>query len=209
VRLENCDNPRYVVSPGLLGMGIAYTVARYYQAETEVSECNSKSMRRWINDETNRRGHAFARRVFETIRAQGYEARLEETITALLNEKLEKDWGDVDVLAWKTGDKDVLAIECKDLKVAKTPNEMAEQLNRFSGQVSRSGKPDDLLKHVERCNFLRERAQRVAQTIGMARQDIHIRTVVYFSNPVPMQYVAKRFPDVRFLTIDDLSEKLV
>jgi hypothetical protein len=209
VRLEDNDNPRYVISPGLLGMGIAYTVARYYEAEVEVSECNSKSMRCWINDETNRRGHAFARRVFETMRAQGYEVRLEETIPALLNEKLEKDWGDVDVLAWKTGDNDVLAIECKDLKVAKTPNEMAEQLNRFSGQVSRSGKPDDLLKHVERCNFLRERSQGVAQAIGMSHRNIQIRSVVCFSKPVPMQYVAKRFPDVSFITIDDLSEKLV
>jgi hypothetical protein len=209
VRLEDDENPRYVISPGLLGMGIAYTVARYYEAEVEVSECKSTSMRRWINDETNRHGHAFARKVFETMRAQGYEARFEETITALLNEKLEKDWGDVDVLAWKTGDRNVLAIECKALKNPKTPNEMAEQLNRFSGQVMPNGKSDDLLKHMERCNFLKERAQRVAQAIGMVGRGIHIRTVVCFSNPVPMQYVAKRFPDVRFLTIDDLSEKLV
>jgi hypothetical protein len=209
VRLENEDNPRYVISPGLLGMGFAYTVARYYEAEVEVSECKSTSMRHWINDETNRRGHAFARKVFETMCAQGYEARLEETITALLNEKLERDWGDVDVLAWKTSDKDVLAIECKDLKIAKTPNEIAEQLNRFSGQVMANGKSDDLLKHVERCNFLKERAQRVAQAIGMVGRGIEIRTVVCFSNPVPMQYVAKQFSDVKFLTIDDLSEKLV
>jgi hypothetical protein len=185
-------------------MGIAYTVARYYEAEVEVSECKSTSMRRWINDETNRCGHAFARKVFETMCAQGYEARLEETITALLNEKLEKDWGDVDVLAWKTSDKDVLAIECKDLKIAKTPNEMAEQLNRFSGQVLQNGKPDDLLKHVERCNFLRERSQCVAQAIGMSDRNIHIRSVVCFSKPVPMQYVAKRLPDVSFVTLENL-----
>lgn len=101
----------------------------------------------------------------------------------------------------------MLAIECKDLQLAMTPNEMAEQLNRFSGQILPNGRRDDLLKHLGRCDFLRENRRRVAQGIGMADHDIEIRTVVCFSNPVPMQYVSKRFPEVTFLTIDDLRQR--
>jgi hypothetical protein len=206
VRLENDDNPRYVISPGLIGAGIAYTMARYYEAAIEASECRARAMCRWINEEKNRRGHAFAHKVFETMRTLGYEARFENKVAALLNEKFDRDWGDVDVLAWKRGEDEVLAIECKDLKQAMTPNEMAEQLNRFSGQTLSSGKDDELLKHLNRCDLLRARSRHVAQTIGMEDRDIHIQTVVCFSKIVPMQYVARRFPNVTFLTIDDLRE---
>jgi len=123
-----------------------------------------------------------------------------------MNEKLGQDWGDVDVLAWKPGNHEILAIECKDLKDPKTPNEIAEQLNRFSGQVLLNGKSDDLLKHVDRCDFLRKRSRRIAQTIRLGGCDINIRTVVCFSNPVPMQYVEKRFPNVSFVTIGNLKK---
>jgi hypothetical protein len=207
VRIEEGDSPRYVISPGMMGVGIALTLSRYYEAEVDVSECRSSAMKRWINEERHRRGHAFAVSVFEAMQVNGYQARLEEKMTALLNDKLNRNYGDVDVLAWKPGEYKVLAIECKRLKLAKTPNEMAGQLNRFSGLKLTSGEPDDLLKHLDRCNLLRERCRRVAQTIGIGDCDIQIQTVVCFSKPVPMQYVAKRFPEVTFLTIDDLTRE--
>lgn len=206
VRLEDSDNPRYVISPGLLGIGIAYTLSRYYEARVEVSECRTGAMKRWIDDETNRRGHEFAKKVFEAIRALGYEALLEVKMTALLNDKLDKDYGDVDVLAWKTDADKALAIECKDLRFAKTPNEMAEQLNQFSGQVLPNGTRDQLLRHLDRCELLAERTRRLAKTIGMKNRHIFIQSVICFSKPVPTLYVAKRFPDVSFLTIDDFKQ---
>lgn len=205
VRIDNGDNPMYVVSPGLLGGGIAYSLARYYEAKVHVSECESIEMKHWIDHETSRRGHSFAVEVFDAVRALGYEAKLEIKMTALLNEKLDKDYGDVDVLAWKTDEKEVLAIECKDLKLAKNNNEIAEQLNQFSGQVMPNGKPDKLLKHVKRCDLLAQRSRRVAKTIGLGNRDIYIQNIVCFSKPVPMQYVAKRFPNVSFITINDLK----
>jgi hypothetical protein len=209
VRLEDCDNPLYVISPGLLGVGIAYTLSRYYEAIVEVSDCRTGEMKRWIDDETNRQGHVFTKEVFNAVRALGFEACLEIKMTALLNDKLDKDYGDVDVLAWKSGKDEVLAIECKDLRFAKTPNEMAEQLNQFSGQVLPSGKRDKLLRHLERCKLLSERTSRVAKTIGMENRDISIKTVICFSKPVPMQYIAKRFPNVSFLTIDNFTQNNV
>ena len=135
VRLEEADNPRYAISPGLLSEGMAYSLQRYSEADVEVSECRSRAMKEWVSEETNRAGHAFAGEVFETIQALGYEACLETKVSGLLNEKLDRDWGDVDVLAWRAGGNTILVIECKDLRFAKTANEIAERAQ----QIQRAG----------------------------------------------------------------------
>lgn len=206
IRLEDGDNPRYVISPGLIADGTTYTLARYYEAEIETSDCRSPEMQRWVDDEKARRSHEFVNKVSEIMQTLGYKVDIEIKVSALLKEKTDRDFGDVDVLAWKPDQDEVLAIECKDLKLAKTPNEMAEQLNRFSGQILPNGDRDDLLKHLDRCAFLRKRSQRVAQMLGMGERNIHIQTIVCFNKPVPMQYIATRFPGVKFLTIDELSK---
>jgi len=124
----------------------------------------------------------------------------------LVNRKLDKDYGDVDVFAWSSDGKKVFAIECKNLKLAKTPNEVAEQLNNFTGKELKNGDRDDLLKHLDRCSILKEYHDRVAKTIGVENSDINIQAVVCFSNPVPMLYVADRLPGVEFLPFEDLSQ---
>jgi len=207
VRIEDGDDARYVISPGLLGIGIEYTLRRYYEGSVPVDECAASAMKRWVSDEVNRRGHSFAAKVFETVQARNYQARLEVKVSSLINDKLERDFGDIDVLAWRPGDKVVLAIECKDLKFAKTPNEIAEQLNRFTGQLLVNGERDELLKHLDRCELLNKRSQVVAGNIGMKGQDVEVKTVVCFSHPVPMQYVRKRLPDVTFTTIEELKSR--
>jgi len=137
----------------------------------------------------------------------GYGVRIEIAVTELLNEKTpDKNYGDVDVLAWKTDQDEILAIECKDLKLTKTPNEIAEQLNHFSGQILPNGDRDELRKHLDRCTLLNQKSQRVGQMLRMGDRSIHIRNIVCFSMPTPVQYMANRFPSVTFLTIDELAE---
>jgi hypothetical protein len=162
-------------------------------------------MKRWVGEGLNRRGHAFASKVFDAVRSLGYEALLEIKIDGLLNEKLTRDFGDVDVLAWRTTSRKILVIECKDLRLAKTPNEIAEQLNQFTGQILANGERDDLLKHVDRCNLLKGKSQVLAEKLGMRGQEIEIEALVCFSHPVPMQYVKSRLPEVSFVTLQELE----
>jgi hypothetical protein len=204
VCINEGTNTQYVISPGLFGQGMTYTAGRYYEAEIEAPKCKSISMKDWINEETMRKGHAFEEKVYEKIKNLGYEALLRQKVTALINDKLYQDYGDVDVFAWKPGANIFFAIECKDLKMAKTPNEIAEQLNRFSGQTLPNGERDNLLKHIDRCNIMKSRCADIAKTIEYGDRKIDIRGVVCFSKPVPMQYVASRFPDILFVTIDNI-----
>jgi hypothetical protein len=165
-------------------------------------------MKGWVDSETNRRGHRFAREVCDFLGRVGYFTRCEERLDALLGEKLGKVYGDVDVLAWKSDSREILAIECKSLRLAMTANDMAEQLNRFSGQEMRKGKRDELLKHIDRCELLQKKAVRLAKVLGLNAPDVLIRAVVCFSDPVPMKYVSKRFPNVDFTTFEELKARV-
>jgi len=205
IRLEEKENPRYVLSPGLIATNLIHVLRLYYEGLVPAVQCRTSAMKRWVGEEANRRGHAFASRVFEAMQSVGYKARLETKIDSLVNEKLTRDFGDVDVLAWRPRSKTILAIECKDLRFAKTPNEIAEQLTRFTGQILASGERDDLLKHIDRCNLLKERSHDVAQRMGMSGQDAEVKAVVCFSHPVPMQYVKTRLPDISFMTLQELE----
>jgi len=205
VRIESEGNPRYVISPGLIGTNLIHVLRLYYEGMISTDQCRTAAMKRWVNEEVKRRGHAFAQKCFEAIQSHGYKARLEVKVSALLNERLERDFGDIDVFAWRPADKVVLAIECKDLRLAKIPNEIAEQLTQFTGQVLGNGQRDNLLKHLDRCDLLKQKPQALAENIGMQGQDIQVKTVVCFSHPVPMQYVRKRLPDVTFTTIEELQ----
>jgi len=207
VKLENGENPRYIVSPSLFGVGFSYALSSYYKGTIAPEDCKSKRMKSWVGAEANRCGHEFANEVFDALRSLGYEARLEIEVSELLNEKQDRNWGDIDVFAWKPGGSHFLAIECKNLKEARTPNEIAAQLNNFSGKMKSNGRPDALLKHLDRCNHLKLSSCRVAKTLGLDKHDTDIETVVCFSKPVPMLYVSQQFPDVIFLTLKDFFKK--
>lgn len=209
VRLEDGNNPRFIISPGLLTLALTHTLNQYFEAEVDTSECSTAEMKSWIDTEKSRRSHEFVKRVADVMKAAGYEVRIEITVTELLSEKTNIDYGDVDVLAWKPGENKILCIECKDLKLAKTPGEIAESLNRFRGQRLNDGSRDELLKHLDRCAFLRERTLRIAKMLGISEGDIIIKAIVCFSVPTPINYIAKSHPEVNFVTIDELVERVV
>lgn len=70
-------------------------------------------------------------------------------LVRIFGRKLDRDYGDVNVLAWHKSDRRVLNIECKDLQFRKTPVEMCEQVADFRGERGSDGKPDLLLKHFD------------------------------------------------------------
>jgi hypothetical protein len=87
--------------------------------------------------------------------------------------------GDVDVLAWHG---DVVCIcECKELLFARTVGEVVSQLVRFRGQPG-----DDLDKHLQRVNVLRENYQGLHRitNIDLPR----LVSILITSKIVPMQF---------------------
>ncbi len=132
-------------------------------------------MKSWIGEKNNRSGMEFNQTVADRLSQMGYRTQVEVKPTKILNAKLDRDYGDVDVLAWRDGCPDVLAIECKRLHRAVTLGGIAQDLAEFRGGLDKKGRPDRLRKAIDRWALLERNLPAVARYIG--RPDRIIRQV--------------------------------
>jgi hypothetical protein len=139
------------------------------------------------------------------LRGLGWQADVEVKVSQIVQKPLDRDYGDVDVLAWNPTSMRILLIECKDLHFHKTAGELAEQLSDFRGEV-RNGKRDLLRKHLDRIDVLRREKSSLAKHVGVAPLS-NIEGWVVFRNPVPMLLAHEHFgTTVRGTTLDKLDE---
>ncbi len=85
----------------------------------------------------------------------------------------------------------ILIIECKDVQFRKTEGEIAEQLADFRGMEKPDGKPDDLLRHLNRVELIKSHVPELMKYCGLARAP-QIESHLVFKNPVPMQFAWQR-----------------
>lgn len=178
-----------LVAPGMLRDSIVYMYSLYESGDFPASQLTLK-MAAWRGIANGRRGTIFADEVAEAMRADGWHAAVEVKVTKLLRRGFDKDHGDVDVLAWRD-DGRVLAIECKDVQFRKTLGEMAEQLSDFRGEIRSNGKRDELRKHLDRMEVIRQHLPLVATYVGRPSLDA-IESHLLFRNPVPMEFALSR-----------------
>ena len=95
------------------------------------------------------------------------------------------DAGDIDVLAWRPGRRQVLVIECKDLAPARSYSEVAALLSDYQG-VAAGGRRDKLRKHLDRVQAVRRDLRRVGGFTGVHRPEVV--SCLVCSGVVPMQY---------------------
>ena len=178
-----------LVAPGMLRDSLVYMYSLYESGDFPGSQLTPK-MAAWRGIANGRRGTIFAEEVAEAMRANGWHAEVEVKVTKLLRRGFDKDYGDVDVLAWRD-DGRVLAIECKDVQFRKTLGEMAEQLSDFRGEIRSNGKRDELRKHLDRLEVIRKHLPLVATYVGRPSLDA-IESHLLFRNPVPMEFALAR-----------------
>ena len=206
LKIDNEDDPSVLVAPGLIRQAWEYTYRNLYRGDFHDRHL-SKSMISWKNKMGDKRGKAFARDVQARLKAAGWETDLEVAMTKLLDMGLDRDYGDVDVLAWRPEDGRVLLIECKDVQYRKTFGEIAEQLAEFRGEINDRGKRDYLLKHLDRIELARAHLSAVAKFVsmpGLAAVETHL----VFRNPVPMKFalenLRQRVETHIFSELDDI-----
>ncbi len=201
------DDPLLIVAPGLVREGFASTVGNYYSGAFPDRHLGP-AMRRYAGYARHRDGMAFNTKVAERLIELGWKTQPELKLTKILRRSLDRDYGDVDVLAWNTEQKRVLIIECKDLQTRKTYGEIAEQLSDFRGEEA-NGKRDLLRKHLDRVGVLREQMALVGKYLELD-SDFSIESVVVFSYPVPMQFstgpIREQADLFTFDTLDQLCE---
>ena len=191
VRLDHSDSPCYVVAPGLIRAGVHNSLRRALDGELPPDSFGSADMKGWIGTRSSEKGHDFNESVASLLRKDDWEVRCNIELPAALNQKLNKDYGDVDVLAWKHGDQRILAVEAKDVGMARSEGEIARQLYEFRGELFESGEPDRLLRHLDRVSVLRQHLADLKRNLGLPEDAVLIDPWLVFSSPVPLQLVER------------------
>jgi hypothetical protein len=148
-------------------------------------------MRAWAGASSDRRGKEFTAATARRFAELGWNVEAEVPVTKLLGKGFDRDYGDIDVLAWQRDAGRVLIVECKDVQYRKTYGEIAEQLADFRGELTADGKPDYLLRHLNRIDVISRHRTEVKRYLRLA-QPVQIESHLVFKNPVPMQFALKR-----------------
>jgi hypothetical protein len=181
------SNDKYLFSPDLLRKCFFNLLRNCYSAEFDEQKMISHEMRSWIGKRRNEAGHAFNSKVSNELISMGWKTRSDIKLTEILSKAFDKDFGDIDVLAWNYKEKRILAIECKDLQFAKTHTEISEQVKEFRGYYrgESANKPDRLKKHLLRLDCLREHYNDLIKFIDVD-EDYQLECHLVFSQIVPI-----------------------
>jgi hypothetical protein len=202
LQIDNNDDPTLIIAPGLVREAIGYQLNAFHNGEFPAEQLTPK-MKTWKDTEADRRGSAFSKEVSVALNAAGWRTCSEVRVTKLLSRGFERNYGDVDVLAWQPGR--ILIIECKDVQFRKTYGEISEQLADFRGERRPNGRPDYLLRHLDRVGIISQYLDAVASFIE-EKNISSVESHLVFKNPVPMEFALKRMSErVQVRNFDQLS----
>jgi hypothetical protein len=192
LQLDDTADPTILCAPGLIRDAFRSMVTWYRRGEIQAAR--TKGMQQWMGRVNNLQRRKFNETVAERLRQLGWEARAEVKVTEILGRSFDRDYGDVDVLAWRTDTSRILAIECKDLQAQTTISEVAEQLSDFRGETRANGKRDHLKRHLDRLAILSENADAVARFLKLS-SPLPIEGHLVFSRNVPMRFAWQHMAD--------------
>jgi hypothetical protein len=184
LKVDNSPDPLLIIAPGALRRGFTYVFDGAYNGSVEQTFFCTKEMRNaWWGKA--REGHTFNAEVAKALSEAGWQVRENIGLPELLNRKIERDFGDVDALAWRRDRKEVLIIECKDLSFARNYSEIAALLSDYQG-VEVEGEADKLRKHLNRVAVLQDNHGELQRFTRV--QEPRIVSCLVCSGVVPMQY---------------------
>jgi hypothetical protein len=187
IALDGTQDPRLLVAPAVFRESLYILLRSYHTGETPDWQVSSRPMLKWLGHTNNVTRTAFNESVASQLRDLGWLSSSDYKISRLLGIPLDKDYGDVDALAWNPKSGRVLAIECKDLHFHKTLGEVAEQLSDFRGETRPDGKRDLLRKHLDRIITMEAHKSAIRKKLSLEK-DPQIEAYVVFKNPVPMEF---------------------
>lgn len=185
LRIGDGPDPELIVAPAMVREAIRYMLNNYRRGDFHDSQLGP-GMRRWKARIADRRGARFTAVVAEALSEQGWTVETEVKMTKLLKRSLDRNYGDIDVLAWDHRTGRVLIVECKDVQYRKTFGEVGEQLADFRGETRANGKGDYLRLHLDRVEVARQAIDEVADSLKLPNPRIESHLV--FRNPVPMAF---------------------
>jgi hypothetical protein len=202
------EDPEIAVAPAVIERSIAHNLSGAMTGSLQNEFWNSKPMRTYSSRAGGRSGLKFNEELSETIRLLGLRTWPSAKPAWCLNCKATPEveaLGDVDVLAISNNGRQIWVIEAKDLKLCRTLGETTRRLSEYRGETDSHGKPDKLLRHLRRVEYLQMHA------VGMQRffklESVpNVHGIVIVSAPQPMEkFRPHSSRDARVLILDDIE----
>lgn len=187
LKIDSSEDPILLIAPASLRKALAYVIEGAFYGRFKQSFFRTARMRNdWWGKASE--GHTFNMRAAETLRENGWVVRTNIGLPEILKKKLDRDYGDIDILAWRTDENRILVIECKDLAFARNYSEVAVLLSNFQGMLDEKGKGDRLRVHLDRVAVMEENLDEAIKFTGVV--GAQISSYLVFSGVVPMQYAS-------------------
>lgn len=207
IQIDDEVDPTILVAPGIVRDAVLATMRAFHSGEIPSWQIKSTEMRKWVGRANHVQRTEFNSKVAVRMRELGWQAKAELRITQLLGRPLDRDYGDIDVLAWRPNSGRVLVMECKDLQFNKTLGEVAEQLADFRGETRSGGKRDPLRKHLDRLEVLGVHQLEISKALKLS-MPVSIEGHLIFKNPVPMRFAWERMANRVQLSLFEELDRL-
>lgn len=211
VALSTGADPLLAVSPIFVSEAIMYAIGGLNDGHLQSRFWVSSEARAYAGKRADSQGREFEDRVVSVLNEAGFRTKARRNVTELLKmsaKDIGEDLGDVDVVAIDPAGAIVWAIEAKNLRLCRTEVEVAARMTDYRGvaRPDRMGrkKPDKLMRHLKRTEFLRGHAERLGQQLQLHSTPV-VRGLVVVDAPQPMNFHRLNdSPDSETCMLDDL-----
>jgi hypothetical protein len=181
-----------MLAPGVVERSLFHNFGGALTGGLQNEFWSSREMQKFASRRGDETGLAFNDELARELVALGLEAHASAKLTWCLHHKGTdevKRLGDVDVLVFSPDRTRVWVIEAKDLKMCRTLGETARRLSEYQGITKVNGKPDNLLKHLNRVDYVRKYASDLQSRFKLTHLP-KVSGIVVVGSPQPMEMIA-------------------
>ncbi|MFM5955390.1 MAG: hypothetical protein ACKOPE_13955 [Novosphingobium sp.] len=192
VAIDDGSDPLLMVAPGVVERAVFHNIGGALSGGLQNEFWSSKEMQKFASRRGDETGLAFNDELARDLKAIGLEAHASAKLTWCLNHQGTdevKRLGDIDVLVISPDRTRVWVIEAKDLKLCRTLGETARRLSEYQGKLKTNGKPDNLMKHLTRVDYVRKHAADLQKRFGLPNKP-SVSGMVVVGSPQPMEMIA-------------------
>jgi len=190
--LEAGADPLILIAPVIVSDSTMYALAGLRDGHLQNQFWNSEEARRYAGIRANEVGQAFEDHVAVRLKELGLKAWTRVKLSWILNMKVDPVLGDIDVLAISADNRRVWVIEAKDLRFCRTEAEVSARMSEYRGRITRDDggreRPDKMLRHLRRVQFLRQHNIRARGRLGITDGPPEIRALLVVDSPQPMNF---------------------
>lgn len=189
--IDGDDDPTVLVAPAFVGDAIMYAISGLHEGELQGNYWDSATARSHAGAMAKASGEKFEKTVEDRLNGLGLNARMRRSLSSLLNQKVDPQYGDIDVFAIAKDKRTAWVIEVKNLRLCRTETEVAARLSEYRGRMLSDSKgrekPDKLLRHIRRVEYLRARLPSLAKNLKLDQLQA-VKGLLIVDAPQPMNF---------------------